>query len=127
MLLKVKKHHPDILNQIFKYIFFYRIQRELADITLDPPPNCRFVGFFIFIPNVFFECEMISLSLNNNKRTTVPRCTRNFKFQKMSRSLMNKVFKLSNIPIFEIFLLLEIVKGRLERDLKKQYFYFPLF
>lgn len=23
------------------YVFLFRIQKELAEITLDPPPNCR--------------------------------------------------------------------------------------
>ena len=30
---------------IHMHLFLYRIQRELADITLDPPPNCRYESF----------------------------------------------------------------------------------
>lgn len=27
----------------FWFFFFFRIQKELAEITIDPPPNCRLV------------------------------------------------------------------------------------
>ena len=30
---------------IHVHLFLCRIQRELADITLDPPPNCRYESF----------------------------------------------------------------------------------
>jgi len=29
-----------------RFLIDYRIQKELAEITLDPPPNCRYVPFF---------------------------------------------------------------------------------